>query len=89
MVLLKETFPDIETGKPESNAEYFEEIEEILGNVKATDDNKSRWKTLTVDMIDTMSDIEDNLNEGRPVIVSKKNGSLFYDRMKLFTHNIR
>jgi hypothetical protein len=40
-------------------------------------------------MIDTHIDLKDNLIPGRPVIVSKKNGSLYYDRMILFTHAIK
>jgi len=39
--------------------------------------------------VDTHIDLKDNLIPGRPVIVSKKNGALYYDRMTLFTHNIK
>lgn len=42
-----------------------------------------------VDLVDTHIDMKDNLIPGRPVIVSKKNGALYYDRMCLFTHNVK
>jgi len=49
----------------------------------------ARWRTLTVDMIDSYLDLKDDLDKGRNSIISKRNGAIYYDRVLLYTRAIR
>jgi len=42
-----------------------------------------------VDILSAHSDLKDNLLPGRPPIVSKRNGGIYYDRMGLFSRSVK
>ena len=68
---------------------FFTEIEKMLANQIKTDENAAEWKTIIIDLIDTINDLKEKLAPGLPVVISKRQGSIFYDRWMLFSNKVK
>jgi len=78
---LKTIFTNTEEPEgPTDTKGLYEKIQHYLYDQRRTEENEEEWESIIVDMIDNQEDLEETLQPSSPVVTSKRQSAIWYDR---------